>query len=291
MTFSRSKLPCKPCKPVGAAGNTATEEMERIDGGGGHPVNPSPLSPRLTSPLGSPTAPSRANPLSPRGCMSPTGQDPTCEDVLSPSRSGAAAGEAEARSELRKFRLHQSKGHRRHGALAFLASEPAAGSGSGSAKAGETGTAGKHLCPPSTCNAPNVIPSMHHAAAANGQAEAGKERGDGGDAWDGWEEGSGDGVAGDVDDPQLELYRWEGDKLEKLFTAYANKGDKLEKLFTAYANKGDKLEKLFAAYANKVGGAPVGSFKFVFDGEALRSDSTPAEVDLDDEDQIEAVRK
>ncbi|GJP42944.1 hypothetical protein CLOM_g2466 [Closterium sp. NIES-68] len=52
--------------------------------------------------------------------------------------------------------------------------------------------------------------------------------------------------------------------------------------------KGDNLEKLFVAYANK-GGVPVGSLKFVFDGDALKSDSTPADLDLEDEDQIEAV--
>ncbi|CAI5461483.1 unnamed protein product [Closterium sp. Yama58-4] len=197
-------------------------------------------------------------------------------------------------------------------------------------------------------------PTSHAAAmpghaTAHGDAEAGKERGDEGDAWDGWAEGSDDGAAGDLDDPQLELYRREVSHFRQQKAELARMREQLseselrqhvmsacplsspqpqpnqatENLFAVYANKaggspvdlashlwypcvhlslplfslllhpcqGDKLEKLFTAYANKVGGLPVGSLKFVFDGDALRSDSTPADLDLEDEDQIEAIKK
>ncbi|CAI5503268.1 unnamed protein product [Closterium sp. Naga37s-1] len=272
-------------------------------------------------------------------------------------------------------------------------------------------------------------PASHAAimpgyAAAHGDAEAGKESGDGEEAWDGWGEGSDDGGAGEMDDPQLELYRSEVREQQaelarmreqlsdqelrqhvmsacpmpspepqpnrpiaaaptpaatapaaaaaaraatpssyriamKQRTAAAaaaaraatpasyrtpvqqragfaaasaaaagnasagvghmeghlngghgagggeaaehgeeGGGERIRLRVTGSLGehmfrlaKGDKLEKLFTAYANKVGGLPVGSFKFVFDGDALKGDSTPADLDLEDEDQIEAVRK
>ncbi|KAF9555694.1 ubiquitin-like protein [Agrocybe pediades] len=49
-----------------------------------------------------------------------------------------------------------------------------------------------------------------------------------------------------------------------------------------------KLSKLQGAYANKVG-KDVGSIRFLYDGERIGDDDTPASLDMDDNDTIDVM--
>ncbi|KAJ3557208.1 hypothetical protein NP233_g11801 [Leucocoprinus birnbaumii] len=49
-----------------------------------------------------------------------------------------------------------------------------------------------------------------------------------------------------------------------------------------------KLSKLQGAYANKVG-KDVGSIRFLYDGNRLNDDDTPASLDMDDGDAIDVM--
>jgi len=49
-----------------------------------------------------------------------------------------------------------------------------------------------------------------------------------------------------------------------------------------------KLSKLQAAYANKVG-KDVGSIRFLYDGNRINDDDTPASLDMDDGDTIDVM--
>merc|ERR1719391_755933 len=42
------------------------------------------------------------------------------------------------------------------------------------------------------------------------------------------------------------------------------------------------------AYCGRVGKAP-GSIRFLFDGERIQADSTPADLEMEDEDEIDAM--
>ena len=52
--------------------------------------------------------------------------------------------------------------------------------------------------------------------------------------------------------------------------------------------KSTKFEKIFQAYADRVG-KPSGSIRFVFDGNRLNNDQTPADLGMEDNDHIDAM--
>jgi small ubiquitin-related modifier len=52
--------------------------------------------------------------------------------------------------------------------------------------------------------------------------------------------------------------------------------------------KTTKLKKLMNAYCNRVG-KDIGSIRFLFDGERIEPESTPAEMGMEDEDVIDAM--
>lgn len=49
-----------------------------------------------------------------------------------------------------------------------------------------------------------------------------------------------------------------------------------------------KFEKVFAAFYNKRGAAP-GSYKFLIEGQRIQAENTPADYDIDNNDQIDAL--
>merc|ERR1712034_297360 len=49
-----------------------------------------------------------------------------------------------------------------------------------------------------------------------------------------------------------------------------------------------KLSKLMNAYCNRVG-KELSAVRFLFDGERLQPDSTPEQLDMEDEDEIDAM--
>ncbi|KAJ8689578.1 SUMO protein smt3 [Pleurotus ostreatus] len=49
-----------------------------------------------------------------------------------------------------------------------------------------------------------------------------------------------------------------------------------------------KLSKLQGAYANKVG-KDVGSIRFLYEGERINNDDTPASLDMEDNDTIDVM--
>lgn len=52
--------------------------------------------------------------------------------------------------------------------------------------------------------------------------------------------------------------------------------------------KSTKMSKIFTAYASKFGIDP-SSYRFLHDGQRLKPDDTPKMLELEDEDQIDAV--
>jgi len=52
--------------------------------------------------------------------------------------------------------------------------------------------------------------------------------------------------------------------------------------------KTTKMEKVFNAYASKKGVA-ANSLRFLLDGDRIRGDQTPNDLDLEDGDQVDAV--
>lgn len=48
------------------------------------------------------------------------------------------------------------------------------------------------------------------------------------------------------------------------------------------------FRRLFSTYHTKVG-SPAGSFRFFFDGRRLEEDQTPAELEMNDQDLIDAL--
>jgi small ubiquitin-related modifier len=48
------------------------------------------------------------------------------------------------------------------------------------------------------------------------------------------------------------------------------------------------MEKVFVAYASKKGVAP-NSLRFLLDGDRIKGDQTPDDLDLQDGDQVDAV--
>ncbi|KAJ7748448.1 ubiquitin-like protein, partial [Mycena olivaceomarginata] len=49
-----------------------------------------------------------------------------------------------------------------------------------------------------------------------------------------------------------------------------------------------KLHKLQGAYASKVG-KDIGSIRFLYDGERIKDDDTPASLDMEDNDTIDVI--
>lgn len=49
-----------------------------------------------------------------------------------------------------------------------------------------------------------------------------------------------------------------------------------------------KLKKLMDAYCARVGKEP-GSVRFLFDGERIQPDATPEQLEMEDEDEIDAM--
>jgi len=52
--------------------------------------------------------------------------------------------------------------------------------------------------------------------------------------------------------------------------------------------RGTKMSKVFSAYAQRKGVA-AGQFRFLIDGERIMPDQTPADLDLEDQDQIDCL--
>lgn len=53
----------------------------------------------------------------------------------------------------------------------------------------------------------------------------------------------------------------------------------------------EKLDKLFTFYANKFGKRPKTDFVFRFDGQQLNANSSPKDLELEDEDIVEVCVK